>query len=194
MAKTTSNTKISIGEKEKLSLVKRFQFNQTEEVKSTLNDLEELNIKQIKIDICWYDWYRNEGKKWFDYLFNTLGGKVNILPCIIYNSAPVEPPLKSTTLTKYPQAFAYFVDMIITNYGEHFEYIQLWDEPNHPLKQGISTDYNWNLFCEIVGAAANWCRMRGKKTVLGGMNPIDPAWLQLMFNKGLMNYIDIVGI
>ena len=55
MAKTTSNTKISIGEKEKLGLVKRFQFNQPDEVKSTLNDLEELNIKQIKIDICWYD-------------------------------------------------------------------------------------------------------------------------------------------
>src|SRR5690606_35545487 len=35
---------------------------------------------------------------------------------------------------------------------------------------------------------------RGKKTVLGGMSPVDPLWLELMFERGVMQYIDAVGI
>jgi CDP-paratose 2-epimerase len=35
---------------------------------------------------------------------------------------------------------------------------------------------------------------RGKKTVLGGMRPIDPNWLRLMGERNLLQYIDAVGV
>ncbi|MDX5347076.1 MAG: SDR family NAD(P)-dependent oxidoreductase, partial [Hymenobacteraceae bacterium] len=55
-------------------------------------------------------------------------------------------------------------------------------------------DKNWFKFAEMIGGAAYWAQQRGKKTVLGGMSPIDPNWLQLMFDRGVMQYIDAVGI
>ena len=46
----------------------------------------------------------------------------------------------------------------------------------------------------MVGKAAYWARQRGKKTVMGGMNPIDPNWLRLMGDRGLLPFIDAVGV
>src|SRR5690606_36882564 len=52
----------------------------------------------------------------------------------------------------------------------------------------------WLKFAEMIGGAAHWARKRGKKAVLGGMSPIDPNWLRMMCERGLIQYIDAVGI
>src|SRR5690606_9174753 len=58
----------------------------------------------------------------------------------------------------------------------------------------FTMDYSWNKFAEMIGNAAYWAQHRGKKTLLGGMSPIDPNWLHTMAGKGLLQYIDAIGI
>ena len=55
-------------------------------------------------------------------------------------------------------------------------------------------DPGWAIFAEMVGGAAYWVRRLGKKTVLGGLSPIDADWLGMMCDYGVMPYIDAVGI
>ena len=46
----------------------------------------------------------------------------------------------------------------------------------------------------MIGAAAYWAKQRGQTTVLGGIIPVDPHWLQLMSDRGVLQYIDVVGV
>ena len=46
----------------------------------------------------------------------------------------------------------------------------------------------------MIGGAAYWARTRGKKTVLPGLWPADLDWLGLMQARGVLQYIDAVGI
>ncbi|MDQ6626648.1 MAG: GDP-mannose 4,6-dehydratase, partial [Verrucomicrobiota bacterium] len=55
-------------------------------------------------------------------------------------------------------------------------------------------DPNWLIFCEMVGGAAHWAQKRGKKTVLGASGPMDAQWVGLMCDRGVLQYIDAVGI
>src|SRR5690606_8559449 len=58
----------------------------------------------------------------------------------------------------------------------------------------VQLDPDWLKFAEMIGGAAHWARRRGKKTVLGGMSPTDPNWLRLMCERGVVQYIDAVGV
>jgi CDP-paratose 2-epimerase len=178
----------------KVGIVQWFHINQYDDVKQAIEDLQRLGITLLRTNISWADYYRPEGKAWYDWLFKTLAGKVEILPCILYTPPSIAVNNKPSAPPKNPNDFADFVDKIITDYGQHFEYVELWNEPNNPLEYDYTLDPGWDTFCEMAGAAANWCKQRGKKTVLGGMSPIDPNWLQQMFTNNLMQYIDVVGI
>src|SRR5207244_6621553 len=52
----------------------------------------------------------------------------------------------------------------------------------------------WDVFCALVGDAAYWAKRRGKRTVLGGMSPIDPGWLDLLASRGTLRDVDVVGV
>src|SRR5699024_10390568 len=49
-------------------------------------------------------------------------------------------------------------------------------------------------FSQMIRMAAYWAQHRGKKTLLGGMSPIDPNWLHMMAENGTLEYIDAIGI
>ena len=46
----------------------------------------------------------------------------------------------------------------------------------------------------MIGAAAYWAKQRGRNTVLGGMIPVDPHWLNPMRDYGVIEYCDAIGI
>jgi CDP-paratose 2-epimerase len=46
----------------------------------------------------------------------------------------------------------------------------------------------------MVGGAAYWARHRGKKTVLPGVCEANERWLQLMHSRGVLSYIDAIGL
>ncbi|MFP5270376.1 GDP-mannose 4,6-dehydratase [Coleofasciculus sp.] len=46
----------------------------------------------------------------------------------------------------------------------------------------------------MMHMAAYWAQHRGKKTVLAGMAPIDPNWLRLMCDRGVLSSFDAIGL
>ncbi len=181
-------------ENNNVGLVQWFHINQHREVEKAVEEFEKLGVARIRTNISWADWHLPEGKEWFDWLFATIGKKLEILPCILYTPPSIALKPKSSAPPRNAKDYADFVDTIITRYGEYFEYVELWNEPNNQAEYDFTLDPDWNIFCEMIGSAANWARQRGKKTVLGGMSPIDANWLNEMFRKGLMEHIDVVGV
>jgi CDP-paratose 2-epimerase len=93
-----------------------------------------------------------------------------------------------------PKAYADFLDVLVTAHGRHFDAIELWNEPNNLADWDWRLDPQWEAFSLMVIQAAHWMRRKGKRTVLGGMCPLDLNWLRLMAQRGALAEIDVVGL
>jgi len=177
-----------------VGLVEWFRPGEYEHVQQVLADLKELGVKELRTGVSWADYYTAEGKAWYDWLIPTLAKEVTLLPCFLYTPPSIGEKPRTSAPPQDRKAYADFLDVFITELGEHFEWVELWNEPNNQVEYDFTLDYGWYKFAEMVGGAAYWCKQRGKKTALGGMSPIDPNWLHVMFERGVMQYIDAVGI
>ncbi|WP_018480103.1 GDP-mannose 4,6-dehydratase [Pontibacter roseus] len=177
-----------------VGLVEWFRPGEYEHVKQVLADLKELGITELRTGVSWADYYTEGGKEWYNWLIPTLAQEVTLLPCFLYTPPSLGEKPRTSAPPKNLKSYADFLDVFITDLGEHFEWVELWNEPNNQVEYDFTLDYGWNKFAEMVGGAAYWCKQRGKKTLLGGMSPIDPNWLHTMFERGVMQYIDAVGI
>ncbi|MCR5862036.1 GDP-mannose 4,6-dehydratase [Flavobacterium sp. J372] len=163
-------------------------------VEKAITDFKLLGVTHVRTGISWADWYRQGTAEWYDWLFEQLSQVVEILPCFLYTPPSIGEAEKVSSPPKNLKAYADFVDVMITKYGEDFEWVELWNEPNNIIEYDFTMDTSWLKFSEMIGNAAYWAKHRGKKTVLGGMSPIDPNWLQTMAERGVLQYIDAVGI
>lgn len=177
-----------------VGLVEWFRVDERTQVEQTLADLRELGVTELRTGVSWADYYTEEGKAWYNWLIPTLAREVNVLPCFLYTPPSIAERPRTSAPPKDKKAYADFLDVFITELGEHFEWVELWNEPNNKVEYDFTLDYGWYKFAEMVGGAAYWCKQRGKKTLLGGMSPIDPNFLHTMYERGVMQYIDAVGI
>lgn len=178
----------------RFGIVEWFRPGEYERVEKVLADMRKIETHSLRTGISWADWYTDNGGAWYDWLIPRLAQEVELLPCVLYTppSIGVEPKTSAPPLCL--KDYADFIDVFITRYTDYFEYIELWNEPNNLSEWDWSLDPNWTKFGEMIGGAAHWVKQRGKKTVLGGMSPIDSHWLRCMFDLGIMKYIDVVGI
>ncbi|MEX1049842.1 MAG: hypothetical protein WED15_09955 [Akkermansiaceae bacterium] len=156
--------------------------------------LRELGVKHLRTGISWADYHRPGGKDWYAAMFEELEEFEILLsiwhtpPSLSYDGRCASPPRRLLD-------YADFVDQIISSHGRGFSHLELWNEPNNRYKWDFKEhDPKWQKFAEMVGAAAYWAKSRGVTTVLGGMMPVDPHWLDLMAGYGVLEHIDIVGI
>lgn len=177
-----------------LGILEWFRPGEEHRVDEVLADLATLQVSELRTGVSWADWHTPEGRAWYDWLLPRLAKDVRLLPCFVYTPPSWGEQPKTSAPPKNLQSFADFIDAMITHYGKHFEWVELWNEPNNLREWDATLDPYWFKFSEMVGAAAYWARQRGKKTVLGGMAPIDPNWLNLMCQRGVIQYIDAVGI
>ncbi len=175
-------------------IVEWFRPGERERVERVLSDMKAIGAKSLRTGISWADWYTSEGKRWYDWLIPRLAQEVELLPCVLYTPPSIGIEAKTSSPPRHPKDYADFIDLFITAFGEHFEYVELWNEPNNLSEWDWTLDPHWTSFGEMIGGAAYWAKKRGKKTVLGGMSPIDGHWLCRMFELGVMDYIDVVGI
>lgn len=177
-----------------IGILEWFRPGEFDRVEQLLDDLQRLGITELRTGVSWADWHTPAGQDWYAWLLPYLARSVNLLPCFHYTppSFGLEP--KVSAPPRQPQAYADFLDQMITQFGDCFEWVELWNEPNNLSDWDWRLDPQWHLFCEMVGAAAYWARQRGKKTVLAGMAPTDPNWLRLMGDRGVLAHIDAVGI
>ncbi len=177
-----------------VGILEWFRPGEYEEVKNTLADLKKLGIKHLRTGISWADWYVDGTEEWYDWLFAELDKHVEILPCFLYTPPSIGEMEKTSAPPKDLKAYADFIDTMINRYGQYFEWVELWNEPNNKIEYDYTLDYSWNKFANMIGMAAHWAKEKGKKTLLGGMSPIDPNWLQMMIEQGVLEKIDAIGI
>ncbi|MBJ6726084.1 NAD-dependent epimerase/dehydratase family protein [Geomesophilobacter sediminis] len=179
---------------EHFGVVEWFRPGEFERVERVLADLTRIGAERIRTGISWADWYAPGGREWFHWLVPRLAARVELLPCVLYTPPSIAVEPKTSSPPVRPKDYADFIDVLITELGDHFQYIELWNEPNNLSEWDWTLDPHWTAFGEMIGCAAHWAKVRGKKTVLGGMSPIDGHWLCRMFDLGVMEFIDVVGI
>lgn len=74
--------------------------------------------------------------------------------------------------------------------------VMIWNEPNNKSHWDFEIDQNWEMFAEM-------CRLSGDaiaaenskvKRVLGGISPIDPAFIVNMTQQGVLDRMDVVAV
>jgi CDP-paratose 2-epimerase len=177
-----------------VGIVEWFRPGEYDRVETVLADLAGLGVRDLRTGIHWADWYSSEGDGWYAWLLPRLAGSVNILPCFRYTPAALGVVPKFSSPPQTPKAYADFIDVMITRFGEHFDWIELWNQPNSLNEWDSRIDPDWQVFSEMIGGAAYWAHERGKKTVLPGTWPVDLEWLDLMHARGVLRHIDAVGV
>jgi CDP-paratose 2-epimerase len=177
-----------------IGILEWFRPGEYERVEQVLADLRALDVSRLRTGISWAEWYTAGAKEWYDWLFPRLAREVELLPCFLYTPPSLGVVPRTSSPPRDPKAYADFIDVMITEYGSHFEWLELWNEPNNLSEWDSMLDPMWYTFSTMVGGAAYWAKRRGKKTVLGGMSPTDPSWLALMCERGVIAHIDVLGI
>jgi CDP-paratose 2-epimerase len=179
---------------EKLGIVEWLRPGEHGRVEALLAAMKALKIRRLRTGVSWADWFSPGGKEWYEWLVPRLAREVELLPCLLYTPPSIGMVPKTSSPPLRPKDYADFLDLFITRFDGCFEWMELWNEPNNLSEWDWTLDPHWTKFGEMIGGAAYWARQRGKKTVLGGMSPVDPHWLCRMFELGLMEYIDAVGL
>lgn len=177
-----------------IGILEWFRPGEEARVERVLTDMRAIGIQELRTGVSWADWHTPAGHDWYAWLLPRLAAEVNVLPCFNYTPPSLGIAPKSSSPPREPKRYADFIDYMITHFGDCFDMVELWNEPNNMSEWDWTLDAHWEIFAQMVGGAANWARHRGKTTVLGGMSPFDPAWLHLMFERGVMQFIDVIGI
>jgi CDP-paratose 2-epimerase len=177
-----------------IGILEWFHINDFDHVEQVIKQLKSLGIKEVRAGVSWADYTGAEGSKWYEWLIPHISRHFNILPCF-YNtpeSLGIKPERSSPP--RNPGDFAVFIDTFLTRYGKHFKYVELWNEPNNWNAYDHTLDESWEIFSSMMILAAEKARQHGKKTVLGGISPIDPGWIKLMGEKKVLEHFDVIGI
>jgi beta-xylosidase len=76
------------------------------------------------------------------------------------------------------------------------EAIMLWNEPNNKSHWDFQLDPDWKIFGTMIKQAAQAVRAEAPHmtTVLGGISPIDPNFLENMARQGVLDCVDVVAV
>ncbi|HZW11072.1 MAG TPA: glycosyl hydrolase [Phycisphaerales bacterium] len=76
------------------------------------------------------------------------------------------------------------------------EAVMFWNEPNNKSHWDFGIDSEWSMFAEMVtrASAAVAAESPGLTRVLGGMSPIDPAFVERMQKFGVLDAVDAVAV
>ncbi|MGK4000231.1 glycosyl hydrolase [Sorangium sp. So ce1024] len=76
------------------------------------------------------------------------------------------------------------------------EAVMLWNEPNNKSHWDFEIDPEWTTYGSMVKLAADAIRAErpGLPRVLGGISPIDPAFIANMDRQGVLDHVDVVAV
>lgn len=76
------------------------------------------------------------------------------------------------------------------------EAVMLWNEPNNKSHWDFEIDPEWRIFSQMVATAG--ARIKAIRPhlprVLGGISPIDPAFMRRMQDQGVLDHVDVVAV
>jgi len=180
--------------RDRLGVCQWFHYEAYEDVEMAVEHLRALGLRHLRTGISWADYHRAGGKRWYDWQmaqldeFDVLLSIWHTPPSIAAGGTCASPPARLSD-------YADFIAQVIDEYGERFESLELWNEPNNRLKWDFPNfDPDWRKFGDMVREAGQVAQRRGKAAVLGGMIPVDPHWLELMNRYGVLDVVDAVAI
>ncbi len=76
------------------------------------------------------------------------------------------------------------------------EAIQFWNEPNNLSHWDYTLDPDWSIFAQMVKYASKEVRADAPQItqLLGGLSPLDPAFVELMQRQGVLDMVDVVAL
>lgn len=76
------------------------------------------------------------------------------------------------------------------------EAVMLWNEPNNKSHWDFEIDKDWKVFSEMTIQACRAIHAENPRLprVLGGISPIDPAFIVRMRDQGVMEHVDAVAV
>lgn len=177
-----------------VGIMELFQPGNRLRVENTILRLHKTGIKDVKIIVSWAEYETEEGKAWYEWLIPHLAEHFSILPCLMYTPSTKGLIPEINSPPSDDSSLAGFVEELLYSHGRHFEYVQLWDEPNNRGEYDYTLDESYAIFTSMIIKAAEVVRSSGMKTVLGGISPIDPGLIKRMGDKKVLEHIDVVGI
>ncbi len=76
------------------------------------------------------------------------------------------------------------------------EAAMIWNEPNNKSHWDREIDPEWDLFSAMAVTAGQAIKAEAPKLprALGGMSPIDPAFVRNVESKGVLDHVDVVAV
>src|SRR3712207_3545851 len=76
------------------------------------------------------------------------------------------------------------------------EAAMIWNEPNNLSHWDFELDRGWSIFAAMAKLAGQAIRAEAPRLVrvLGGISPIDPAFVVNMRDQGVLEHVDAVAV
>lgn len=181
-------------ELEHLGVLEWFRVGEHERVEQVLDWLAQLDVRRLRTGVSWADAHSPGGFDWYAWLLPKLARQLEVLPCFHYTPPSLGLARRSNAPPKDPEAFAQFLDAAIDAWGDHFEWVELWNEPANLSEWDWTLDHQWDLFCHMIGSAGYWAQQRGKKTLLGGLQTYDPNFVEMLSERGVLGVMNAIGL
>jgi beta-xylosidase len=74
--------------------------------------------------------------------------------------------------------------------------VMLWNEPNNLSHWDFEIDKDWSAYAQMVKLAGQAVHAQNPKLtrVLGGISPIDPAFITRMRDLGALDHVDVIAV
>ncbi|WP_119462207.1 NAD-dependent epimerase/dehydratase family protein [Rhodospirillaceae bacterium SYSU D60014] len=177
-----------------LGVAERFRPGEHDRVETVVAGLRRLGIGTLRTKLCWAEYHQPGGKEWYDWLLTRLAHDVDVLPCFTHPALSCGAPSRAFSRAQELKNYVDFLDRMVIRHGAHFEWLELWTEPDG------RNDWNWHLdpdsaaVCDAVATAARRVKQRGKKTILSGLCPTGVNWLRLTCERSVIDHCDAIGI
>lgn len=166
------------------------------EVEETIQALRARQIIHLRTGISWAEWVEPEGREWIRWYIRRYAAHVTVLPCLTFTPPAygIEPRVNAPP--RDTSAYARFVNEVLTEFGEFFDAVELWNEWNLNTDWDPSLDPTYLIFATMVGEAAHVVRRFGKRVVLGGPSKVNDETLGILADlrdRGLTEHVDVLG-
>lgn len=164
----------------------------------TLETLADLGVRHLRTGLSWADYHRPGGVAWYDHQMDRLKRSGLEVLLSVWHTPPsisMDPARGSASVPPArTRDYADFIDTVITRWGDAFHTLELWNEPNNPMKWSSLYDPHYSHYASLVIDAGNWARQRGKRTVLGGVTLLDLHFIDRMVQTRAIEFVDVLGI
>ena len=179
---------------DKLGACQWFHFADYDAVENTVAALHELGVRHLRTGVSWADFHRPGGPEWYRWQMEQLA-EFEVLLSVWHTPPSLAEGAECAGPPRRLEDYGDFISQLIDEFGDQFHHLELWNEPNNRLKWGFDKyDPRWKKFGRMIRHASGIAHKQGKPTVLGGMIPVDPHWVQLMEAYGALQNIDVVAI